>query len=191
MKKIFLTMFVALFLMPFMVSAKELEPYYTNMNGAELTEQQYNNLLRAFSKDTIATMTVDAINQLKDNENLKKYEITKYIQIDEFYNASGSLISRLEKEVTEGDAKEFVNKQKNQVKTIATSYTDTHTTSMKKVTITLSPGMGLEIWATVTNTWLSIPSVKSFDVVAMRPSTNSSILVASVSVYQKAGRYNT
>lgn len=191
MKKIFLAIFTALFLMPFMVSASETEPFYTNMNGAELNEQQYNNLLKAFSEDTIATMTVEAINQLKDNENLKKYETTKFVQVDEIYNHKGELISTLEKEITEEEAMNIVNEQKNKVQSRATIYTDSHQTSVKRVTITLSPANGLDIWATVTNTWFSIPSVKSHDVVAMRPSANSVILSNSVSGYQKYdGKYH-
>lgn len=43
------------------------------MNGVELTEQQYNNLLEGFSPDTINTMSAEMINPLKMIQTFKKH----------------------------------------------------------------------------------------------------------------------
>lgn len=45
--------------------AKEKEIYYTNLNGAEMTEVQYNNLKKVFNNDTIATLEKKQADYLK------------------------------------------------------------------------------------------------------------------------------
>ncbi|MBE6139272.1 MAG: hypothetical protein E7174_02030 [Firmicutes bacterium] len=186
MKKIFLAIFTTLFLMPFMVSADEITPYYTNLNGAELTEQQYNNLIKVFSEDTIATMTVEQINLVKDNENLVKTEDTKYVRVDDIYDLRGNIVSRIEKEVTEEEAQNFLKEKKNSPQTRASA---SYSTSMKRITLTVVPsGYVTHRVITLTNTWLSIPSVKSYDVLAVGAEATSYYVRMSggtLSGYQK------
>lgn len=55
-------------LMP--VNASANENYYTNMNGAVLSQEQYDNLSRVFDKTTIATMSVSLVDSLKDDKNI-------------------------------------------------------------------------------------------------------------------------
>lgn len=70
------------------------------------------------------------------------------------------------------------------------SWNNTHQTSMKKLELRVVTGNSISYKiATITNTWLSIPSVKKFDVIALR--TGSSSLTINVNPnmitgYQKA-----
>ena len=56
--------------------------YFTNVNGVELTKQQYENLSKVFSYDTIATLNEEQINLYKNNTNLKAEKTFKYIKIE-------------------------------------------------------------------------------------------------------------
>ena len=56
MKKIFITLLMAVMVLPTMVSAQEVT-YYTNANGVTLTEEQYNYLTGYFSENTLYSMT--------------------------------------------------------------------------------------------------------------------------------------
>jgi hypothetical protein len=143
------------------------EIYYTNLNGATLTEEQYNNLLRVFSEDTIATMTSEAIDLLKDETELSLSSEEKFIRIDEWHDSEGNLINSTETEVSEMIATNFQQPMYPQ------SWNVTHTTSMKRLYMqVVSTSASLKV-ATITNTWLSLPSTRSYDVIAVRPETNS------------------
>lgn len=158
------------------------EIYYTNLNGATLTEEQYNNLSRVFSEDTIATMTPEAIDLLKDETELSLSSEEKFIRIDEWYDSEGNLINSTETEVSEMIATNFEQPMYPQ------SCNVTHTTSMKRLYMqVVSTSASLKV-VTITNTWLSLPSTRSYDVIAVRPATNSmtiNVNSASISGYQK------
>ena len=55
---------------------------------------------------------------------------------------------------------------------------------MKKITIGLVAQLSVKT-ITITNTWLSIPSVKSYDVIGYRNGTGAAVSINSVSGYQK------
>lgn len=168
------------FASPMITSAKE-NIYYTNLQGVELTETQYNHLKNFFDEDTIATLNQKTINYYKDELNLSKAENEKYIKTEEFFDSNGNIIKTINKEVTEQEAKEFVSNQKNNIKTLSSS----HQTSMKKISISIVATPSIKT-ITITNTWLSMPSVRSHDVIAFRNGTGTSISINSVSGYQKA-----
>ena len=189
MKKIFIALFLlTLTFSTVEVSAKGQDVYYTNLNGVELTEEQYKNLSKVFSEDTIATMTEESINLIKNEKNLKSVEETKYIQIDEYYDVSGKYLTSIEKEVTPLVAELYVTNLNLGI----SAYADypTHQTSMKKLTISIVSGASLSVkYVTVTNKWLSLPKIRSFDVIAIRPGKTSMTLNINkdtVSGYQKA-----
>lgn len=46
------------------------KPYFTNVNGAEFTEEQYNNMFHAFTKKEIILMEKDKADICKDDKNL-------------------------------------------------------------------------------------------------------------------------
>lgn len=185
MKKVVLLILLSTMIFPMMVSASEKKPYYTNLNGAELTEQQYNNLKKAFNDDTIATMTVETINLLKNEQNLSTTVEEKYIRTDEYYDDNGNLIDSIETEVTKSQADSFVENKENGVVTY--DYPN-HQTSMKRLSISIAVGSISVKTVTVTNTWLSIPSTKSYDVIAIRPGNLSGTININngmISGYQK------
>ena len=62
------------------VNAQSNTAFYTNANGATLTEEQYNYLIDFFSETTLYTMTAEQLNFVKNETNLTKTTETKYIK---------------------------------------------------------------------------------------------------------------
>ena len=168
MKKIFITLLMAVMVLPTMVSAQEVT-YYTNANGVTLTEEQYNYLTGYFSENTLYSMTKEQLNLIKDDRNLTITTETKYIRTDEVYDNMGNLLESVETEVYEEDALNYDEQE------LITPYAwnVTYQTTMKRLYMQVVSGSDSTKIVTITNTWLSLPKVRSFDVIALRPETNS------------------
>lgn len=165
------------------VSALDNAAYYKNESGATLTQEQYAKLSKFFDEDTLNSMTQDAFDLLKDEENLQSDTTVKYIQTDEYYDRDGNLVDKKETEVSEKEALNYVEKPSIE----PFNWNITHTTNMKRLTMKVTGSNSVKA-TTITNTWLSIPKVKSFDVIALRPVTGALLLHsgnASISGYQK------
>lgn len=183
MKKNFIVLLVTFMIMPAIVFAQEIV-YYTNEKGATLTEEQYNYLIDFFDEDTLYTMTMEQINLIKDMRDLTATTETKYVRTDEIYDITGNLLDVDNNEVTEEEALNY--EEDSLISTYA--WNITYQTTMKKLYMKVVSGSTSTKIVTITNTWLSLPNVRSFDVIALRPETNSmSINVNSdlISGYQK------
>ena len=151
------------------VYAKE-KPFYTNLNGVELTETQYNNLIKALDEDTIATLTQDMADILKDDTKLVSNKYSKYIKIDNIVDKYGNILFTTETEVTKEEAMNFVNNPPAYTKGYPV-----HQTTMKRLTINITVGSISVKTITLTNEWLSMPVTRSHDVIAIRPNTSFTI----------------
>ena len=179
-KKICVLLLLAAIIIPIATYAKEDESiYYTNLNGVSITKTQYDNLSKVFDENTIATMERKQIDYYKNIEGLTKTEREKYVKIDEYFDENGKLINRLETEVTEEEAMNYLNNENKKSSTRGS----THQTTMKKITISLVVNPSVKT-ITITNTWLSLPSTRSYDVIAFRNGTGTSLSINSVSGYQ-------
>ena len=183
MKKIktIITLVLLLTLVSPIVTSAEGKIYYTNLRGVELTETQYNNLKRVFDENTIATLDQKTIDYYKDEEKLSKSENEKYIKTEEYLDSTGKIIDTINTEVTKQEAELFVENQKNGVQPLS----DSHQTNMKRINISIAATPSVKT-ITITNTWLSMPSVRSYDVIGFRNGTGNSIAINSVSAYQQA-----
>ena len=168
MKKIFITLLMAVMVLPTMVSAQEAT-YYTNANGVTLTEEQYNYLTGYFSENTLYSMTKEQLNLIKDDRNLTITTETKYIRTDEVYDNMGNLLESVETEVSEEDALNY--DEQEQITPYA--WNVTYQTTMKRLYMQVVSSSASTKIVTITNTWLSLPKVRSFDVIALRPEANS------------------
>ena len=184
MKKVLTLLLVSLMILPTTTFAKEEIVYYTNLNGATLTKEQYNRLIEVFDEDTIYTMTLELINNVKNQTNFKTTEVEKYMKVESYYNRNGDLIERTEKEVT----KEEALNDTNDGKMIPYNWNVTYQTNMKRLYMKVVSATATDRIVTITNTWLSIPSVKSYDVIAVRPGSNAmsvNLSANTISGYQK------
>lgn len=181
---IILSIFVA-FSFSANANAEEI-PFYTNLNGATLSESQYNNLRTVFSEDTIATMTVEQIDLIKNETDFNVSKETRYIKTTDHYNFLGEYVDSSNVELTEEEA---LNDDSNN-HVMPFSWKDSYSTSTKKLEMQVVTGNLASVKiVTLTNTWLSIPSMKKFDVIALRPGSSSYTIKVNknlISGYQKA-----
>lgn len=174
MKKLLISTLIILLFSPLSVLAKtndKSDIYYTNMNGVQLTEVQYNNLARAFSDDTIYTMSATQINLIKDDTTLKSTSSETYVKVNCYYNYSGELVSKSETDVTKEEYEVF------EQPTISLFTAGTYETTMKKITLSITTGALDVKYITINNKWKSIPQVKSYDVIAVRIDTDATLPV--------------
>lgn len=68
-KKIVMIVVLAILIAPALVSAKKNETYFKTESGYGITEEQYNNLIKVFSRDTVYTMDKSVVDLYKDNKN--------------------------------------------------------------------------------------------------------------------------
>lgn len=154
------------------------DTYYTTKNGYNLTKNEYDNLLSVFSPTTISILSNETLDLLKNDNSLSKREDTKYYQVDEWRDTLGNIILSTSKEVDKTTAESFRNNPDR-------SGSATHTTSMKSLTLEIVQNNQSVRVATLTNTWLSIPSTKSYDVIGLRiKNTASYLTLASISGIQ-------
>ena len=175
------------------VKAQE-DIYYTNLNGVEFTEEQYQNVSRVFDEDTISVMAKETADLIKDDKKLHIVdEETRYYRVDEIYDKSEKLLDSWTSVITKAEA-ERIAKQKDKVifpgigvNTYGNSGKTTHSTNAKKVSISIAMGASVSHKVvTVKNKWVKIPKVKSYDVIAIRPRTSSfTINSDTISGYQK------
>lgn len=146
--------------------------FFINMNGVELTEEEYNNLLKGFNHDTINTMTEEMINPLKGDKNITKLTTTKYVKTEVVYNGN-KVINTNEFVVSEEDYKNSPNKSLKLITPMSTG-SDYVETTYKKITLDVTFGTSYTTkYVTLTNVWKQIPVVKTFDVLAVAPGSSS------------------
>lgn len=148
--------FVALFILLVMPIYTYAETYITNINGIEITKEEYDNFLKVKPYEYIMTMTEENYNKLKSLDYSNVMSNTKYIET--VYNAKLKLTT--EKEITE----EAFESNVMPILDTDTTYAET---IHKSITLTVAGG---SYWNYVTFTahWKGIPSVRSFDVIGIR-----------------------
>lgn len=157
MKKWFLLSIAFIASLPIMVKANETEEniYYTNKNGISMTEREYNNLLNLGFKDfEIQNMNLEKFNANKDYDDAflevetHRYYKTEYSTID------GSVISN--QEITKYEY-EHANLNCRGDGEVITNYKDLTSS------ITYVNSNAKRYRASMT--WLSMPSVRSYDII--------------------------
>ena len=165
MKKKILLFIIALLLMLNCSNVYAFETYYTNPNGVELTEQQYNNLSKALKKEVIDWLPQEIIDEFKDDENLTAISYSKYIRTDSYFDSTGKITRNIDTVVTEEEALKFLKEEK--IINRSGSY-PVHQTTMKRLTIDVTYGSADLRNIYLTLEWLSMPVTRSHDVIGVR-----------------------
>ncbi|MDD4298883.1 MAG: hypothetical protein PHS98_04585 [Bacilli bacterium] len=174
------------------VNASELEKlvssvYIKTLTGVKLTKTQYENLSRAFSKDTIMNLDPSILNQSKNITNLEKTETIKYLEITTTYS-NDFPVNSIERELTKEEYNNIDVKKVNELNELSriSKYGDYHETTYKKITLTLSYGFGItDKFVTLNNEWKILPSVRKFDILAIAFEEDLYTLFSGKSGYQK------
>lgn len=136
-------------------------------SGYELTSEDYNILANYYSDEDIDQLDDNLINIIvsKKIDNKNKYE---YIITDTYYDNLGNYLFSFSRSTTKDEALNIVKQEKeNNERGIVNS--NVHQTSSKIVGVTSAYDYDTGYWRTdVTLYWLTIPKVKSYDIIAAR-----------------------
>lgn len=154
-KFIFLFVLGVITISPILVSAKSI----TNINGIEISENEYNNFLKVHSNEYIMTMTQADYDKLKSLDYSNVQDDTRYILST--YNEKLRLTT--EEEITEEEYENFDNEAVPYMEDGTAGYE----TTAKKLSMAL---VGGTTWNYVmfSATWKGIPKTRSFDVIGLR-----------------------
>ena len=154
-KFIFLFVFGVITISPILVSAKSI----TNINGIEISENEYNNFLKIHTEEYIMTMTQADYDKLKSLDYSNIQDETRYI----LSNYNEKLRLTTEEEITEEEYENF----DNQITPYLDSNTASAETTAKKINMALIGGNNWN-YVTFTASWKGIPKTRSFDVIGLR-----------------------
>lgn len=154
-KFIFLFVLGVITISPILVSARSI----TNINGIEISENEYNNFLKVHSNEYIMTMTQADYDKLKSLDYSNVQDDTRYILST--YNEKLRLTT--EEEITEEEYENFDNEAVPYMEDGTAGYE----TTAKKLSMAL---VGGTTWNYVmfSATWKGIPKTRSFDVIGLR-----------------------
>ena len=171
MKKIFkksMFMFFLIMLMIPVTFAKD-NVFYTNYAGVEMTETEYNYMISNFDENLVKNMSQSLFESgLDDADNIELVS-QEYKYIETTFNPS--LMLTTEREITKEEYENY-----NPIMPLANcDYGVTcWETNAKRLSIQVYNNQENGYQAvTVENMWKTIPNVKSFDVIAVRWSSNN------------------
>ncbi|MGM9834430.1 MAG: hypothetical protein ACI31M_01460 [Bacilli bacterium] len=155
-KKCKLLLALSLLLIPTIVQASD-EEYYVNSQNVIFDEANYHNLKNVLGEQYIEYMTQNEYNSLKDQE----FTLVAHdeVIIDEL-NVSGVRSEMISPRAVSGNP-------------------DCYTTSSKILSLLVYEINNGQHYAKAINEWLSMPSVRNFDVFAMKIDTGFSVVDGS------------
>lgn len=159
------------------VYAKEDEIYYITETGVELTEKQYNNLLRGCSLEELNSMNPRIINKYKASETFNSVSDSKYIKTFSTYK-NGMLTDSVNVEVTVSEynlASQEVIVEKVNIADPLFGTTVTHETTYKLITLTIQGDVSSKT-ASLKTEWKTIPATKSFDIFVVATGTGAATI---------------
>ena len=113
-------------------------------------------------------MSVSLVDSLKDDKNIHQVaQETKYIRQDMVADSEGNTLYTKQYEITENEAENYEEPLQPQ-----SSYSE-YSTSVKKICIKIYSTSGSEKVVQLTNSWITIPKTKSYDVIALMPGNTS------------------
>lgn len=157
--------------------------YYTNKDGVQMTEDEYNKLTDLFGEDEVEWMSSESAKRAYENCTQLLSSISLNQMVFETIAADGSIKSVThtisEKQAETILAAEAENPQE-QIMPCATVGTAVHNTAMKKITMEVhNTGTLNYLRFSVKNEWKTLPAVRSYDIIAMRPgATSASVLIS-------------
>lgn len=146
------------------------ETFYTNNLNVNMTEEQYNMLSTKVSEDIIANLSQEEFDSaISDLDNIEEEVIEMYVQTTYYTDPAGNE-HYYEEEITEDEYENF-----NPIQPMSDCSTGAACweTNAKKVYLAIGSFPEEKSYMYIlTNTWKSIPKVKSFDVIALRWNIN-------------------
>ncbi len=164
--------------MPIMAETQsESEFFYSNELGLELTEKEYDNVVKYISEDELDMFSTEEINYIMSDveANIDDSEITYVKTTYETVDGKQEVVN--EEYISEEEMMDSLNVRNVDLSRVSTfslaTRKDTVQTNMKFIEMNMYSVAASVKKVTLNCTWLSIPQCKSFDVVAFRPNAYS------------------
>lgn len=135
---------------------------FTNVKAANLTDEEYNRLKILFSDERIAIMNDE------DAERYLSYNLESTEKVSKFYKVTETRNGTITSEVTKEEATSAAAEVKAAIESGIMPSATYYTTSYKNLEISKTTLNSNGYLIYLTNNWLINPSVKSYDVIAMR-----------------------
>ena len=145
------------------------ESYYTNSQGVELSQAEYDKLTSAFDAEIVGLMKEETIKQALEDDLEPKIAVSVYQIVFEKIDADGNVDT-----VTNTISKKMADKMLASSGDEAMPHVSTpsaeYNTAMKKITMYYTNAGYNTTWFTIKNEWKKLPTIRSYDVIAVRPS---------------------
>ena len=143
----------------FIFSGVKAEAFYTNQNGIQMTEEQYNKMITIYQEEKTAVLTQEEFDMYKDGNIVSTEAIFQKEVI-----VNGEVISQ--ENVTEEEYNEYLaEKEDEETKSGGSSSTET---SYKRLSATVIDNGNHHYALAMTLVWKKVPKVRSYDVFAFR-----------------------
>lgn len=136
--------------------------FLSNVKAANLTDEEYNRLKILFSDERIAIMSDE------DTGRYLSYDLESTERVSKFYKVTETRNGTITSEVTEEEATSAAAEVKAAIESGIMPAATYYTTSYKNLVISKMKLGTNSYFIHLTNNWLINPSVKSYDVIAMR-----------------------
>lgn len=149
--------------------------YYTNSNGVQMTELEYNKMLQLFSEEKVNYLSQEEFDKYKDMTILSTDSVyQKTISLD------GEVISE---EIISKEEYDSSSDENLPIPYVGDS--QYYETTYKKLTATVGDSTGLLLISSIH--WKKIPYIKSYDVYAFRVTNMSHSNLAGTQTYYHDG----
>lgn len=161
------------------VEEKDGKIYLENAGGVGITREEYNKLRANYSEKEIAQMDYSELKNLQDGDVKVIDKQTLYIKTDYYKDETGEIRTKetivspdkVELELAKINNRLFADKRDAiSLQAVGDNYhEDFHKTAMKEIKMkTMKNSSGTSYTVTMENTWITLPSVRSLDVIAIR-----------------------
>lgn len=152
--------------------------YLTTKNGTELTKTQYDNLKKIYTAEDLEDLPSDFLDEIKNEPNLILEDRDEVCVITRTrYDQNDQPVETINTEVSEAEAK--------RVAAMPETRGSTWQTSSKKLVIEVIQVDGSTKKVRLTNRWLKLPKVRSYDVMALRVTDTSNDFKPGFSAVQQ------
>lgn len=153
--------------------------FYSNDLGLKLSEEEFNSFSEYLDPDLLDVFSVEEYTYMMQDIKTNVVDSTSiYVKTTYFVNELGEE-SLCDAYLSEKEMINTIN-NKNVSLLSLSDRTDTVTTSMKKITMQMINVNLSSKTVTLTCEWLSIPKVKSFDVIAFRTGAKGAFINTSL-----------
>lgn len=154
--------------------------YYTNLNGVEMTEREYNHIVDLLSDLKVTSITQDEFDEYMTYQIIDRDVIYQKVVTNEY-----GLV--YEEEITE---EEYYNSDLNKEEAEGTRVSGYFETSYKRLNVSLTSSNGYYLLLG-SLTWKKVPACRSYDVFAFRLTRfNYSNVTGSQTYYTSSGHTN-